>query len=200
MLPEYRQQSPPLRINVAVSNRLDSYIFGGKWKIWEKVLGRNPKGSLTNTMSEVKCWEAPKGEGDSPSPGTCTPRACLTLSTSPGAPTWTRALAVWDILPALSPIQGSALCSSKVREPGDLPPPNQPQGWKLGKAEPRVPGPPLANALLARDITAQSQQRPQSTGLKLSAVTSSLLFTPRSVGVTTTQMQAHWGGNVKKVL
>lgn len=76
-----------------------------------------------------------------------TPRARLTLSASPSAPTQTRALAARDILSAPSPVRGSASCSSMVQQlgegckPGDLLSPNQPQGWKLGPAEPKGPTP-----------------------------------------------------------
>ena len=38
-----------------------SLEVSGKYE--KKVLGRNPKGSLTNTMSEVRCWEAPEVHG-----------------------------------------------------------------------------------------------------------------------------------------
>lgn len=65
------------------------------------------------------------------------------------------------------------------------------RGESWDQQSPRVPRPALANALLARGITAQSAEtsvyRPQA----LCCDKFSLLFTPRSVGVTTTQMQAH---------
>lgn len=122
-----------------------------QWARWGA--GKPPK---CKALPEPR-WQETAGTAPEP----CTPRASLRLSASPRVPTQTRALAARDILSAPSPVQGSASCSLMVQQlgegckPGDLPPPNQPQGWKLGPAGPRVPGLALANALPARDITAQ---------------------------------------------
>lgn len=67
MLPEHRQQSPPLRINVAVSNRLDSHIFGGSGKYEKKFWVGTRKALLRTQWAR---WSAGK-----PLKGRAAPRA-----------------------------------------------------------------------------------------------------------------------------
>ena len=157
-----------------------SLEVSGKYK--KKVLGRNPKGSLTNTTSGVRCWEATEVEGASQSPGGRRPPAQPrsrahreSVSLSPPLPAHQRRHVPW--LPETSclplPLFGALLraprwYSSWERDASlvtcflrtNL------RGESWDQQSPRVPRLALANALLARGITAQSAEtsvyRPQA--------------------------------------